>query len=248
MLKTSAGLASATNPVRQAPGTRVLWKSPTEAAIATTDYLASIYMAAKRTVPRKKHLPGLEGSTVPGRITLNFSGELAEMINAMAGRQSVSKNSVAETLIRKAILDRGIEKAATRTSRQAVLRYARILIEALEEAETYDPSRLHNQTAPDLRVADDERFLHELRELTIELKRLNDVLEKSGRPGAATRKEASSLGKHFDRFFSSYAAAFGRSAGRGTWCLLIGGVAGLLHHAGVDKDIIEAIWRHLHAN
>ncbi|MDA9476741.1 hypothetical protein XI03_19935 [Bradyrhizobium sp. CCBAU 65884] len=170
------------------------------------------------------------------------------MINAMAGRQSVSKNSVAEALIRKAILDRGIEKAAARTSQQAVLRYARLLIEALEEAESYDPSRHHNHDAPDLRIADDDRFLHELRALTVELKRLNDILGKSRRPGAATRKEASSLGKHFDRFFSSYAAAFGRSAGRGTWCLLVGGVAGLLHHAGVDKHIIEAIWRHLHSH
>ncbi|MFB6451398.1 hypothetical protein [Bradyrhizobium tunisiense] len=201
---------------------------------------------AKRPQRRKSEdLPGLEGSTVPGRITLNFSGEMAKTINAMAAKQAVSKNSVAESLIRKSILDGGVNRVAARTSRQAILRYTRVLIEALEDAENYEPGRHNNRAAPELRVSDDERFLDELRELTAELKRLNDILERKSKRVSAVRPEVTSLGRHFDKFLTNYAAAFGRSAGRGSWYLLIGSIAGLLHHAGVDKGLIESIWRHL---
>lgn len=202
---------------------------------------------AKRPQTRKsKDLPGLEGSTVPGRVTLNFSGETAKTINSIAAKKGASKNSVAESLIRKALLDGGIDRAAAATDRQAIVRYSQVLIEALEDAERYDPDgRDHNRAAPELRISEDARFLDELRALTAELRRLNAILERKGKRVGTVRPEVASLGRRFDRFLTSYAAAFGRSAGRGTWYLLVGGIAALLHHAGVDKELVESIWRHL---
>jgi hypothetical protein len=80
-----------------------------------------------------------------------------------------------------------------------VLRYSRVLIEALQDALDYHPNRHHNRPAPDLRISDDQQFIEELRSLVRELKRLNDLLEANKPRVAAARKEVSLLGKHFDR-------------------------------------------------
>lgn len=84
--------------------------------------------------------------------------------------------------------------------------------------------------------------------LTTELRRLTAILERKSKRVSTVRPEIASLGRHFDRFLTSYAAAFATSAGRGTGYLLVGGIAALLHHAGVDKDLVESIWRHLLGN
>jgi hypothetical protein len=94
-------------------------------------------------------------------------------------------------------------------------------------------------------VSDDGRFLEELRSLVAELRRLNDLLEVKKKSVRATQKEVGALGRHFDKFLSSYANAFAKAAGKGTGYLLIAGIGGLLYHAGMDKDLIDSIWKHL---
>ncbi len=203
-------------------------------------------MAKRLRAKKTKTLPGLERSSVPGRITINLAGEMAKTINTMAARRAVSKNSVAESLIRSALLSDPSRNTNAAQKREDILRYSRILIEALQEALDYDPNRQHNRPAPELRISDDERFLQELRNIIVELKRLNDLLESKKRNVSTTRKEVASLGQHFDKFLTNYASAFGKAAGKGSWCLLVGGVGGLLYHAGVGKDLIDSIWGHLH--
>lgn len=200
-------------------------------------------MAKRQRAKEPKALPGLEESTVPGRITINLSGEVAKAVTAMAARRATSKNGIAETLIREGLLNSGRSNALKAKSN--VLRYSRVLIEALQEALDHDSNRHHNRSPPDLRISDDERFLDELRALIAELKRLNDLLEIKKKSVPAARKEVSALGRHFDRFLNSYANAFGKATGKGSGYLLIAGIGGLLYHAGVDKDLIDSIWRHI---
>ena len=202
-------------------------------------------MAKSRPPKKAKAIPGLERSTVPGRITINLSGEMAQALNAMAARREVSKNSLAETLIRDGFLSQSIGRTHAAKAKEGVLRYSRVLIEALQDALDYDPNRHHNQSPPDLRVSDDERFLEELRSLVAELKKLNALLEAKRRPISATQQEIGSLGRHFDKFLTNYASAFGKAAGKGSWYLLVAGVGGLLYHAGISKDLIDSIWNHV---
>jgi hypothetical protein len=201
-------------------------------------------MKKRRRAKALKTLPGLERSTVPGRITINLSGEIARAVNAMAERRATSKNSIAESFIREGLLNSSNRSNAVK-AKEDVLRYSRVLIEALQDALDYNPNRHHNRPPPDLRVSDDENFLEELRSLIAELKRLNDLLEIKKKSVPATRKEVNSLGQHFDRFLSNYAAAFGKAAGKGTGYLLVAGISSLLYHAGIGKDLIDSIWRHI---
>lgn len=201
-------------------------------------------MAKRSRAKEPKTLPGLEQSTVPGRVLINLSGEMAVAINAMAARRAMSKNSVAESLIRSALLN-DPSSANAAQKREDVLRYSRVLIEALQDALDYDPNRQHNRSAPELRVSDDESFLKELRKIVAELRRLNDLLESKKRNVSATRKQVISLGQHFNKFLTNNSGAFGKAAGKDSWYLLVGGIGGLLYHGGVGKDLVDSIRAHL---
>jgi hypothetical protein len=187
---------------------------------------------------QKKPLVGLEQSSVPGRITINLSGEIAQQINNLASTQGSSKNSLVLS-----ILEKSFEAAPTNPAiqnREVLLRYSRIIIDALQEAHDYDTLRQHNQPPPDLWI-DDETYLQELKNLIAELKRLNDLLERPRPSARETKRAVSGLSKHFDTFLSNYAKGLGAGAAG----LTIGAMAALLYQAGAGKDIIDAIWGHI---
>lgn len=187
-------------------------------------------------------LSGLENSTVPGRITVNLTGEMAELVNAIAIRDGSSKNRIVH-----AALEQSLGRAASaRTNpiiiqnRDEIIGYSRILIDALQEALDYDAFRQHNRVPPALRL-DESEYLSELRALVAELQKLNSLLEEAKVVSATTT--ATKLGKHFDKFFESYAGALGKGAAG----LTIGVVAMLLAKAGVAQPLIDAVWDHLSA-
>jgi hypothetical protein len=186
----------------------------------------------------KKPLPGLEQSSVPGRITINLSGEIAEKVNDLASKQGSSKNSLVLS-----ILEKSFETVSTTPAiqnREAVLRYSRVIIDALQEAHDYDILRRHNQPPTDLWM-DDPAYLQELKNLIAELKRLNDLLERPRPSSREAKRAVSGLSKHFDTFLSNYA----KGLGTGVAGLTIGAMAALLYQAGAGKDIIDTIWGHI---
>jgi Arc/MetJ-type ribon-helix-helix transcriptional regulator len=195
-----------------------------------------------RRLPRaiKRPLAGLEDSTVPGRITVNVTGKMAELVNAVSMRDDVSKNSIVLSALEQT-LGRAVANLGTGIviqNREELISYSRILIDALQEALDYDTLRQHNRPPPDLRL-DDNEYLNELRKLVAELQKLNVLLEAM-KPARA-KTAATKVGKHFDKFFESYASALGKGAAG----LTIGAVAVLLAKAGVAQPLIDAIWRHL---
>jgi hypothetical protein len=118
--------------------------------------------------------------------------------------------------------------------------YSRILIETFQEVLDYDPVRNHNRPAPTLRL-EDPAYLHFIRELIAELKRLNSLLSKRKGRQAVTSGTISSLSKHFDKFLSSYAGAMGKVAAG----LTGGAIVALLYHVGVGKEVLDGLWGHL---
>jgi ADP-ribose pyrophosphatase YjhB (NUDIX family) len=133
------------------------------------------------------------------------------------------------------------KKSPAVRNRAQVLRYSKAIVLALQEALDYDPVRQHNQPPPELRL-EDEKYLEEIRNLVTELKRLNLLLETANKEKAKkANATAIKIGKHFDKFFGSYASALGK----GTAGLTIAAAASMLYHAGLGKDLIDNIWGHL---
>jgi hypothetical protein len=127
-------------------------------------------------------------------------------------------------------------------NRVEIMRYSVAIIAALQEALDYNTERHHNLPRPVLRLEDDEDYLTELRNLVAELRRLNALLERPTRANAkAAQNKASGVGRHFDKFLSSYATTLGK----GLAGLTVAGVAGLLYQAGVSSDVINSLWQHL---
>jgi hypothetical protein len=187
---------------------------------------------------QNKPLAGLEQSGVPGRITINLSGEIAKKVNDLASTQGSSKNSLVLSILEKSF--EALPTTPVIQNREAVLRYSRVIINALQEAHDYDSLRQHNQPPPDLWI-DDQAYLEELKNLIAELKRLNDLLEKPRPSSREAKRAVSALSKHFDTFLSNYAKGLGTGAAG----LTIGTMAALLYQAGAGKDIIDAIWGHI---
>jgi hypothetical protein len=122
-------------------------------------------------------------------------------------------------------------RSATIVNRAGVVVKANILIIALQEVLDYDPARNHNQPAPAL-WRDDPSYRKDVTTIIFELRQLNSLLETK-RP---QKKEASrlmtSIGRHFDKFFQSYASWLSK----GTAVLTLGAVLSLLEHAGLGLD------------
>lgn len=91
-------------------------------------------MKKRRQAKKPNALPGLEHSTVPGRITINLSGEIAKAVNAVAERRATSKNSIAESFIREGLLNSSSRSNAVK-AKEDVLRYSRVLLEALQSSQ-----------------------------------------------------------------------------------------------------------------
>jgi transcriptional regulator with XRE-family HTH domain len=65
-------------------------------------------------------------------------------------------------------------------SRSQVIFYSKLVIFALNDAlNTVSDTRLHNHPPSEL-IVDDDQYIDELRNLVAELKRLNDLLDRSG--------------------------------------------------------------------
>lgn len=116
------------------------------------------------------------------------------------------------------------------------LYYSDCLITALQAALEYDATRHHNRPPPELRL-EDERYLQELQSLVAELKRLNDLLASGSTED--TSKGATRVGKHFDKFFESYASALGKGAAG----LTIAAATALLYNSGVASEYVNALWQ-----
>jgi hypothetical protein len=124
--------------------------------------------------------------------------------------------------------------------RRQVIRYANVIISALQEALDYDHNQPHNFAPPALWISDPS-YLHDVRILVEELKKLNELLSKRITDNAAATRSVSRFAKHFNEFLKSYAKSMGVVVAG-----LTGGAAiALMDHAGASKEIIETIWGHL---
>jgi hypothetical protein len=139
------------------------------------------------------------------------------------------------------------KKAATQKRRlvigdkRQVVQYSNIIIVALQEALDYDRARHHNQQPPALYI-DDDKYKSDIRELIVELRRLNDLLERKSL--RSVKKPAINLAKHLDTFLGTYAKTYAKGMGWGMSGLTIGAIATLLYHLGLH-DVAGEIFRHL---
>jgi hypothetical protein len=120
--------------------------------------------------------------------------------------------------------------------------YSRMLIAAFDEASTFDRRLHHNQREPALWV-DDDKYMQALHDLTVELRRLNTLLENAPERATQTTKAASAFAKNFDSFLESYCSALGKGAAS----LTIATTIALLYGAGVGKDLIDSLLKHFTA-
>lgn len=117
-----------------------------------------------------------------------------------------------------------------------------VLIETFAEAAEYDPARHHNRPPPELWL-DNTEYLEDLRALLVELRRLNDNLEKLAASNAnkappQTAKEVGILASAGRKFFEAYAAELGKRAANLTALTL----AGLLGYLGAEAGAVDAIF------
>lgn len=187
--------------------------------------------------------PGPEPPDPPSGIRV---GDLRRPITALdeETRQRLDtpaflRRSEGERLSRELLAKEGIvvegASSATFNVRQAALQLS-VLSTAFQEASEYDPVRHHNQPPPALWV-DDKAYIEDLKSLLEEIRRLNELLEKSvniSKPESGA-SIAILAGK---KFVESYADTMGKGAA----ALTIGGVATLFVSLGVDKGSVEAIW------
>jgi hypothetical protein len=132
-------------------------------------------------------------------------------------------------------------------NRQQLVGNSTLIISALQEALDYDPGRHHNQPPPALRI-DDANYFRDIRALIAELKRLNELLEKSRPQRGEPKRTIINVRKHINVFLENYVPLFAR----GTACVTVAAMAGLLHYAGVEENIVMGIltaanlrWGHL---
>jgi hypothetical protein len=133
-----------------------------------------------------------------------------------------------------------LEAGGARTqaqNRTQVLRQSSALISAIQDALDYDQNRHHNQPPPQLRLDGSSNNLADLRQLLEELRRFNDLIEKTSL-NKRTTKSAIELSHHVNTFLSNFTPM----AGKGAAALVISGFAGLLYHAGVPEGSVGALW------
>jgi hypothetical protein len=119
------------------------------------------------------------------------------------------------------------------TNRAGVIQHTKILIIALQEALDYDPVRDHNQRPPIL-WSGDPSYLKDVKDLVLELRRLNSLLEAQRPRKKEAERAVIDLARHFDKFLHAYASWFGK----GTALLTVVVIANLLQHAGLDPTAV----------
>lgn len=128
---------------------------------------------------------------------------------------------------------RGQTKQGAITNRAGVIQHTKILIIALQETLDYDPVRDHNQRPPIL-WSGDPSYLKDVKDLVVELRRLNSLLEAQRPRKKEAERAVIDLARHFDKFLHAYASWFGK----GTALLTVVVIANLLQHAGLDPTAV----------
>src|SRR5205085_5493969 len=121
-----------------------------------------------------------------------------------------------------------------RSQKEHLAASSKALINAFEEVLNYDPSRHHNRPPPDLRI-EDSNYLEEVRILAGELRRLNDLLEKTQINKPQTKHAVLQFQKHFDGFLNRFATSLATGAAG----LLIATGGALLYEAGVGHESVS---------
>ena len=125
-------------------------------------------------------------------------------------------------------------------NQQEIITYTDALIVALQEALDYDPVRHHNLPRPSL-YAPDPKYKTDIKTLTKELRRLNDLLEKRHEPGDVAWKVAESVGEHLNVFAKNYVPTLGK----GSAYLTLAVITALLARLGLPTDAIAEIMKHI---
>jgi hypothetical protein len=189
------------------------------------------------------------------RVTTNLDPGVKDALDRIAIGQRRTKSELVREAIEKLVIE-AQERPVTPTndrvviqSPQEVIFYSTMMISALEEALEYSAERHHNHPPPALLI-ENEDYLHEIRHLVTELKRLNDNLElaaaepktaKPKRPSKAAQKSAVDVKKHLNTFLDKYA----QSLGKGAAALTIGTASALLIRFGVPPEAFTAILKNL---
>jgi hypothetical protein len=198
------------------------------------------------TFVRAPLVPQASTSVVGGGVSAAAAaGELTTpqrlgSVKILHGIKTSSSGAVALEITALPKKRRGAVKARLiKKDKQQVLQYSNIIIIALQEALDYDRTRHHNEPTPALYI-NDPKYKRDIEELIVELRHLNDLLERKS-SGAARTRSVGRLQKHFDKFLDAYSPMLGKGAA----VLTIAAVAGLLSWAGVPLDVVGGIFGHI---
>ena len=113
----------------------------------------------------------------------------------------------------KAQFPKRVQKPLSKTvilrSKKQVLFYSKLIIYSLEDAlRATEERRYHNNPPSDL-IIDDDNFVQEVRNLVVELKRLNDILQTTRNLRGAAKKPVIEVKKHVNVFLKKWAATVG---------------------------------------
>ncbi len=126
-------------------------------------------------------------------------------------------------------------KPLVRNRAQALL-HVRVLVEALEETDKFDPLRLDNRPPPALRL-DRGDYLHDVKSLLAELRQLRELLPDGQAKGTAAKKTIGRVASATKKFIEGYADALGKGAAART----IGAAGALLFHVSRGTDMLTPL-------
>ena len=131
------------------------------------------------------------------------------------------------------------QKPLVRNRAQAIL-HVRVLVEALEEADQFDPLRLGNQPPPALWL-DQPDFLRDAKSLLAELRQLRELLQEGQTKGTVAKRTIGLVASATTKFIEGYADALGKGAA----ALTIDAAGALLFNIGLGTDVLAPLWDRL---
>jgi hypothetical protein len=130
-------------------------------------------------------------------------------------------------------------KSLVRNRPQALL-HVRVLIDAFEEVDQFEPLRLGNRPPPALWL-DRADYLRDVKFLLAELRQLRELLQDGQTKGTAAKKTIGLVASATTKFIEGYADALGKGAA----ALTIGAAGALLFHVGLGTDVLASLWDRL---
>jgi hypothetical protein len=130
-------------------------------------------------------------------------------------------------------------KPIVRNRAQALL-HVRVLLEALEEVNEFDPLRRGNRPPPALWL-DRADYLGDVKSLLAELRQLRELLQDGQIRGTAAKKTVGLVASATTKFIEGYADALGKGAA----ALTIGAAGALLFQMGLGTDVLAPLWDRL---